>query len=196
MTDWQFHTTTEDDGRVRRTTLCAGAEALSWQQVLALWQSDAGFRARFNKALAEEPFAACFWETPPVTRSRLARPFEFVCVEAPSLAGVDADPHAFADQFDRHCGGDAIAGFTNLGGDARLIAPCPIRPNTCYAHLLTFVREAPAVQRDAFWRRLGAALAHALGAAPLWLSTSGLGVYWLHARLDTRPKYYTYAPYL
>jgi hypothetical protein len=31
--------------------------------------------------------------------------------------------------------------------------------------------------------------------APLWISTSGLGVYWLHVRLDARPKYYTYAPF-
>lgn len=30
---------------------------------------------------------------------------------------------------------------------------------------------------------------------PLWVSTSGLGVSWLHVRLDSRPKYYTYAPY-
>ena len=29
----------------------------------------------------------------------------------------------------------------------------------------------------------------------VWLSTSGLGVYWLHVRLDSRPKYYTYEPY-
>lgn len=30
---------------------------------------------------------------------------------------------------------------------------------------------------------------------PIWLSTSGLGVYWLHMRLDRRPKYYTYEPF-
>lgn len=195
MTDWQFHSTPEDDGRVRRTRLRAGTEALSWQQLLSLWQADADFRARFNRTLAEAPFAACFWETPAITRAGLTRPFEFVCVDAPSLVGIDADPHAFTGQFERHCDGDAIAEFTNLGGDARLVAPCPLQPDSCYAHLLSFVRTAPAAQRDAFWRRLGAALAHALGEAPLWLSTSGLGVYWLHARLDTRPKYYTYAPY-
>jgi hypothetical protein len=30
---------------------------------------------------------------------------------------------------------------------------------------------------------------------PLWVSTSGLGVSWLHLRFDRRPKYYTHAPY-
>lgn len=195
MTDSRFHTTAEDNGRVRKTRLRAGSGALSWQQVISLWQADATFRAQFNQSLAEAPFAACFWETPAVTHAGLERPFEFVCVEAPSLVGTNADPRAFAAQFDRHCGEDAIAEFSNLGGDARLVAPCPVPPNACYAHLLSFVREAPAGQRDAFWRRIGEAVSQRLSDSPLWLSTSGLGVYWLHARLDSRPKYYTYAAY-
>jgi hypothetical protein len=29
----------------------------------------------------------------------------------------------------------------------------------------------------------------------IWMSTCGTGVYWLHLRLDSKPKYYTYAPY-
>ena len=29
---------------------------------------------------------------------------------------------------------------------------------------------------------------------PLWLSTLGLGVAWVHIRLDRTPKYYQYAP--
>ncbi len=35
----------------------------------------------------------------------------------------------------------------------------------------------------------------AVGAAPRWLNTSGLGVPWLHVRIDSRPKYITYRPY-
>jgi hypothetical protein len=30
---------------------------------------------------------------------------------------------------------------------------------------------------------------------PLWVSTSGLAVPWLHLRLDARPKYYGFEPY-
>lgn len=29
----------------------------------------------------------------------------------------------------------------------------------------------------------------------VWLSTSGLGVYWLHFRIDARPKYYQYSEF-
>ncbi|BCO32479.1 hypothetical protein TspCOW1_25820 [Thiohalobacter sp. COW1] len=195
MTDWRFHSTTGDGGRICKATILADGAALSRRRVMELWQDAPDFRERFNRFLAELPFAACFWETPATSLDSLDRPYEQVCVDAPSLAGARPDPHSFADQFNRHCGGDGIAEFANPGGDARLIAPCPREPTDCYAHLLTFVRTAPAAQRDAFWRRVGAALSRALSPAPLWLSTSGLGVHWLHARLDTRPKYYTYAPY-
>ena len=30
---------------------------------------------------------------------------------------------------------------------------------------------------------------------PTWLSTAGMGVAWLHVRLDQRPKYYAHRPY-
>jgi hypothetical protein len=34
-----------------------------------------------------------------------------------------------------------------------------------------------------------------LGSTPIWLSTAGDGIAWLHVRLDSRPKYYSYGPY-
>lgn len=34
-----------------------------------------------------------------------------------------------------------------------------------------------------------------VGTRPVWLSTAGAGVAWLHVRLDDRPKYYSYRPY-
>ena len=35
----------------------------------------------------------------------------------------------------------------------------------------------------------------ALSEKPLWLSTAGGGVAWLHLRIDSRPKYYSHRPY-
>ena len=46
-----------------------------------------------------------------------------------------------------------------------------------------------------FWKEVAKKVKETMGPANIWLSTSGLGVYWLHVRLDTRPKYYQYAPY-
>jgi protoheme ferro-lyase len=39
------------------------------------------------------------------------------------------------------------------------------------------------------WRLVAEAVEARLGSAPMWLSTAGLGVHWLHVRLDSRPKY-------
>ena len=48
-------------------------------------------------------------------------------------------------------------------------------------------------------KRSGRPSVHAMdsrvGARPIWLSTAGHGVAWLHVRLDSRPKYYLHAPY-
>ena len=34
-----------------------------------------------------------------------------------------------------------------------------------------------------------------IGPLPVWLSTAGGGVDWLHMRLDERPKYYRHLPW-
>jgi len=82
-----------------------------------------------------------------------------------------------------------------LSGDATLVVPCPRGQLSAYAQLSTFAREAPVDQQHQLWALVGAALLRRLGAQPVWLSTSGLGVYWLHIRLDSAPKYYTHEPY-
>ena len=64
-----------------------------------------------------------------------------------------------------------------------------------YGHLAAFVREAPREQVHALWARVGELVLERVSNVPLWLSTAGGGVAWLHVRLDSRPKYYTHAPY-
>ena len=77
-----------------------------------------------------------------------------------------------------------------------LIVPAPMtRSHACYAHLARFLRGAPAAQVRAFWSVVGQAALRRMGTIPFWLSTAGLGVAWLHIRLDSRPKYYRYAAY-
>jgi len=76
------------------------------------------------------------------------------------------------------------------------VANLPIGTDQPYAHLAGFIRAAPVNQIQAFWRVTAAAVMERLGEQPLWLSTSGLGVAWLHARLDSRPKYYQHRRYI
>lgn len=87
-----------------------------------------------------------------------------------------------------------------------------------YAHLAAFTRSAPPGQQHEFWMQAGRSIqkewqkrlhgSRASGSsgssgwggspaapAPLWVSTSGLGVSWLHLRLDEAPKYFQHGEY-
>ncbi len=178
-------------GRIQQVALLAGERPFSYADIIQKWQSDNAFRDFFIDLLAQAPFVAYYWETPPITQATLKRPFECVFVNAPSLANVPAQRRAFANYFNDN----SVVDFPNLGGDAHLVVPCPQNPGDAFAHLATFSRNAPLAQQHQFWQRVGLAVANAVGQRPLWVSTSGLGVYWLHVRLDSRPKYYTYQPY-
>jgi hypothetical protein len=188
---WTFSREELDCDRALRFFVSRGGKPASVADVIAAWQTDEAFCALFNATLAEAPFSAFRWETPGVTAATAARPFEFVLLGAPGLAR-EPDPAAFAEHFSK---AEGVAAFANLGGDATLVVPCPLARPSAYGHLAAFVREAPESQCESLWRRVGAAMSRRIGTKPVWLSTAGAGVSWLHVRLDDRPKYYGYKPY-
>jgi hypothetical protein len=175
-----------------RIILTLGSRPASFTDVLRGWQGDADFRALFNALLADAPFAAFRWETPAVTAATVTRPFECVLLDSPGLARRP-EPEAFAEHFT--AADDGVVSFANLGGDALLIVPCPVAELSAYGHLAAFVSLGPERQRQALWRAVGEAMGRRVGAKPVWLSTAGAGVSWVHVRLDDRPKYYGYGPY-
>ncbi|WP_035611042.1 hypothetical protein [Haloferula sp. BvORR071] len=187
---WEF-SSKQLDGRTVQGTVRNGTGPLSYGEVIGLWQGNSGFRQEFAGLLRAAPFEAFFWETPPVNRDCLERPFEFVFVDAPPLLRVKPDVGAFAEHFR----GEAVVVFPNLRGDAVLVVPGPLAEASCYTHLACFLREAPETQVDTFWQGVGEAMKARISDAPVWLSTAGLGVSWLHLRLDSRPKYYRHRAY-
>ncbi len=184
-----------EESRVLRFRMRRDGEPLSWSDVVDRWQNDQSFRGFFISVLADAPFPAYFWETPPVTSATIGREFAFVLVDSQQLVGVRADQEAFANHFASAQPGASVIEFSNLGGDATLVVPCPRGPLSAYSQLSAFARQAPDDQQHQLWTMVGAALERQLGAQPVWVSTSGLGVYWLHIRLDSAPKYYTHEPY-
>ena len=181
--------------RLRFTDQLAEKRVLAWSEVFAMWRSDASFCSFFSASLAATPFEAFFWETPPLTVHALALPFECVVVSAPTLARQQADPTHFATQLGAKGGRDVVV-FRNLGGDADLVVPCDTGAGADYAHLAVFLRTASPAQMQAIWRAVVETAETWLvrGDRP-WISTAGLGVTWVHVRIDSRPKYYTHAPY-
>ncbi|KAI9133757.1 DUF6940 family protein [Acaryochloris sp. CCMEE 5410] len=188
-----------NQGKTQRTTITFNGAPLTWYQAIELWHQEVEFRSLITQVLRDSPYSAFFWETPPLTPASLHQPWEFVVVNAPSLAKVSPNPQPFAQYLER--GDDPIQVFANLGGDAMLISPRALGPLPTYTHLANFLRQGPPEQVDAMWQMLGHTLQKLMGdalnirTAPLWVSTSGLGVYWLHLRLDDFPKYYTHRPY-
>ena len=190
---WQARTEQLGDGGDCRVAVGRDHAPVSFEEVMVCWQQDPVFRDFFMDLLAASPLDAFRWETPPLTRHHRDRPFEFVLLDAPELKRP-ADPSDFAEHFRDAASGEVIE-FSNLGGDALMLVPTPGEPRSAYAHLAAFVRGAPEAQRHGLWQRVGAALQRRLGETPVWLSTAGAGVPWLHLRLDDRPKYYGYQPW-
>jgi hypothetical protein len=183
---------TEEIHNGRRVQICRQDECISFHSYLKLLETDQEFRSWYTDLLSEAGYEAFFWEHPPLCHANIDLEAEFVLLNSPALAGLRPDPGPFSSYFTND---DKIVSFRSLGGDAQLIAPSPFEPLAACAHLAVFVREAPRAQVGELWCEAGKAMRASLGDRKIWLSTSGLGVSWLHIRLDTYPKYYQHRPY-
>lgn len=188
---WNTNTTQEND-RITKYHLTENDKILSFREVINLMQNSLKFRQFFTSVLQESPYEAYFWEVKSLTKNQLDDNFEFVLVDEDVFTRLHPQRKYFEKYFKK---GKPVVAFPNLGGDAQLIAPTNIVEDEYYTHLATFVRNAPEGQVEQFWKTVGEEYEALIGDVPRWLSTSGLGVYWLHVRVDTRPKYYQYQPY-
>jgi len=128
------------------------------------------------------------------------------------------------DTLCKGAGNRSAISFPNLGADATLVVPCPRRHgrDNNFTHLKAFLSLSNPQEQAAFWSTVGETLSTVLNLRTqpgpttstdrmgvqaaaatgkdshgrrIWLSTSGLGVYYLHVRIDSSPKYYQYSDY-
>lgn len=192
---WNYLVEISESQRTHKFTLLLHNKQLTYSEVLELWQGDQDFRTFFIALLSSAKFSAYFWETPPITRSTVTRKFEFVLVDSPQLAKAHPNPNPFREYFASASPNTEVITFPNLSNDALLVVPCRISKSNTYTHLASFVRKANQSQSHLLWQILAQKIQEQLDEQPLWISTSGLGVYWLHLRLDSYPKYYHFQPY-
>ncbi len=192
---WRMHKIRIPPGQIEQYRII-GADGieLSYAQVLEHWGNTPEFSRFFSQQLGACEFGAFLWETPPLTHAILRRPFECVLINSTQLAQAQPDPVTFAEYFES-IGQKRVVYFENLGRDAMLIAPCPLEPLAAGTHLAGFLRHAPDTTIVELWRVVAEVVAERLSDQPLWISACGLGVYWLHIRLDSFPKYYHFSPY-
>lgn len=177
---------------------------LTFKQTMTLLSNEDPDLIRILSRTIISKHDAVFWECVPVDRASFSEKlFEFVLIEAPDLAVRSADRSPFEDKFAEASSrpSDVIT-FQNLGRDSTLVVPTPpvtneIRPMT---HLLSFLKYGDPRQVSHLWKKVGATFLSTIGGESnenrkFWLSTSGMGVSWLHVRIDTVPKYYNWQEY-
>ena len=180
-------------GAVSHYQIWQEGRELTFREVFTLWRDDHPFRSFYNQLIADSPFPAFYWEHPYLTEDRLGGSYEFVLVNSSALALIHSDPAPFNEKFVNN---QMAVRFANLRADAELVVPTPQGGNLeAFTHLANFVRQANINQQAAFWKLVGTTAMELMREDARWLSTSGLGVHWLHVRFDSRPKYYTHRPY-
>jgi hypothetical protein len=188
---WTVHRDYPGPVKTLRLRFYASNKCLTYAEFLRALEEDASFRKLIQEEMRAAPFVAFRWETPPLTATNIDQPFECLLHDSPGL-DVRPDPTDFQTYFQP---GVEVVTFENLGADALLVVPCPISKSANYSHIGAFHHSAPHSQQHVFWIAVAHALLARIGSQPLWLSTAGGGVDWLHMRLDERPKYYRHLPW-
>jgi hypothetical protein len=200
----------------------AAITVAQWASIVATAPENDSSILLLNEIISSSPYKALFFETPSIDASSYeTQIFEFVIVDAPvlhemSISGSSNNKdESYINPFHVPIStatnsSSFVATFPNLGGDATLVVPKMIEvsvtaagistaaSSTVYAHLANFIRNGTSEQITAVWNMVAQAYRDRIIKQPqesVWLSTSGLGVLWLHFRLDNVPKYYSYEPY-
>ena len=150
----------------------------------------------FGAALASLGYDGMYWECAVFAPTTLDEDFECVALRADHFRHRPQDERAFADKFATATQQDLVVYFRSLRGDSRLVAPLPLGDMKIYAHIASFLRLAPPRQISAFFALLSDRALLRAQTKPVWMSTAGDAVSWLHGRLDNRPKYYQFQPYI
>ncbi len=168
----------------------------TWGQVVEGLRDDPALADELTQRILRKGHPAVFFETSPVRGDARDRPFEFVVLPAHGMDDRTADATTFASHF--ATSDEPVLVFPNLSRTALLVVPRPNRSDDPFGHLAAFLRAAPEPLVHAFWRRSALALEQWLDGRPtrpVWFSSAGWGVPWLHLRLDETPKYYRHEPF-
>ncbi|KAF0497381.1 toll/interleukin-1 receptor domain-containing protein [Gigaspora margarita] len=196
-TIFKYEFTPIDNNTLKYHFLNAKDNELSYAEFIKLLHlGDENFLDIFKKALNEatNELSAYFWECPPVSKETTNKPFEFVVTKSDTLSYIKQDYSSFKKKITK-CLNKDVCSFANLGKDATLIVPMPCH-NLDYKNLSNFTMNAPKEQQINFWQEVANKLTESLEiSTPKWLSTNGLGVHYLHIRIDNNPKYYSWNEY-
>jgi hypothetical protein len=153
---------------------------MTWGSVInSLIEKTDTFTYKLIQFLLYVEHESYFWECDQVD---MKNPFRFAIFDSKTLAKRKQDDNAFKGAI--NCSNKLAIAFPSLNTEVILVVPCH-KSTADYTSLATFSRTAPINQQVAFWKKVGQNIKEGD-----WISTSGLGVAWLHVRIAQRPKYY------
>lgn len=129
-----------------------------------------------------------FYETSPITKN-MKEKYQGVFIKSDALDKMKEDYSSFSQNIKKSENSD-VTSFYNLSKSAYLVIPIP-RKSKQFTTLKDFMDNASERQQRNLWKEVAQSIIMMLKKYDkVWVSTHGLGVPYLHIRIDTNPKYY------
>lgn len=165
-----------------------------YKAITKMIKHDYEFMCKFLRILREFESTTYFFECPSIKSSNVKdKKFEFVLISA--HLSLKDDPQSYKQYFIEKT--QSVVHFYNPSKTCLLIVPYPLSKKHNYSSLGPYIRQDMIEQYLKLFEETGHQLLRLLKESvdPIWLSTHGAGVPWLHIRLDKIPKYYSFIPY-
>ncbi len=163
----------------------------TWDAVLSGLQSSPAFCTLFSQSIidasVEQGWKAVYWECSSVSAPGDDE-FSMSLYPAPELVDVKEDFKPFKSYFTN----SPVVSFKNRSRDVQLVVPVPQLGIRGGGHLLSYLHSIH--DHHVWWNFVANEIRRVLRESPpghrFWVSTHGLGVHWLHVRIEDNPKYY------
>ncbi len=163
---------------------------MKWKEKIAQWEQ--GIPQTYPLDIKKR----FFYQTSPITRD-MDTEYEEKYIESDRLEKITQDYDPFAEHFIKPKN-KYVTSFLNLSKKSLLVVPVPPKIGTQnanktfnYTTIKDFIDNAPQKQKVAFWKHVAKKVKQLLQVVDtVYINTHGLGVYYLHVRLDIKPKYY------
>jgi len=174
---------------------------MKWKDKIAEWEK--GIPQTYPSDIKKR----FFYQTSPITRD-MDTDYEEKFIESDRLEKINQDYDPFAEHFIKPKN-KYVTSFLNLSKKSLLVVPVPLRDSQKasvpvplrdsqkanktfnYTTIKDFIDNAPQKQQIALWKHVAKLVKKLLKVVDtVYINTHGLGVYYLHVRLDIIPKYY------
>lgn len=131
-----------------------------------------------------------FLEFPMLNRDTASQEGYYALITTHIFDSGKADGKAFENYFQKE---GKIVTFPNISKDTILVVPNKLdKKKSRYYHIANYLRESPKEDIVALFKRVATEVLKLYNETnvPIYVSTHGNGVPWLHVRLCNSPKYY------